>query len=173
MRILGIDPGLRITGYGCVDARGPDLSLVEAGVFKLGTGRSAGKGAASVSERLVELDRDFRELLDRLRPEVVGVEALFAHYKHPATAIVMGHARGVLLLAIRQAGARLLEFKPALVKNATTGHGQATKEQMQSAIQGLFGLPEPPSPPDVADALAVAVCAARRIALGVDAIETA
>ncbi|MFG0326159.1 MAG: crossover junction endodeoxyribonuclease RuvC [Phycisphaerales bacterium JB037] len=169
MRILGIDPGLRITGYGCVDARGHDLTLVEAGVFKLGKGRAPGQGAASVSERLAELDTDFRELLERLEPEVVGVEALFAHYAHPATAIVMGHARGVLLLAIRRAGARLVEFKPALVKNAITGHGRATKDQMQSAIQGLFGLAEPPDPPDVADALAVAVCAARRIALGLDA----
>ncbi len=119
--------------------------------------------AVSVSARLVELDRDFREALGRLEPGLVAVESLFAHYKHPATAIVMGHARGVLLLAIRQAGCRLVELKPNEVKKSITGHGHATKAQMQSAVQGVFGLAELPSPPDIADALAIALCAARRV----------
>jgi len=106
MRILGIDPGLRLTGYACLE-RADDSTdtpaIVEAGVFRLDQ-RVQGedvegahtKSAASVSARLVELDRDFRDALERLKPEVVAVESLFAHYKHPATAIVMGHARGVL-----------------------------------------------------------------------------
>lgn len=172
MRVLGVDPGLRLTGYGCLDIldTSPDEPrLVEAGVFRLAQRTrdedSEGKtvsSAASVSARLVELDRDFRDALQRLTPDLVAVESLFAHYKHPATAIVMGHARGVLLLAIRQAGCRLVELKPNEVKKSITGHGHATKAQMQAAVQAVFGLAEPPSPPDIADALAIALCASRR-----------
>ena len=93
MRTLGIDPGLRLTGYACLEGRGTLPRIVEAGVFRL---QDAGKGAGaeSVSARLAELDRDFRELLERVKQSVVAVESLFAHYKHPATAIVMGTSFG-------------------------------------------------------------------------------
>ncbi|MFG0259534.1 MAG: crossover junction endodeoxyribonuclease RuvC [Phycisphaerales bacterium JB041] len=175
MRVLGVDPGLRLTGYGCLDvpdARPDEPSIVEAGVFRLSQRASdadkeggASSSAASVSARLLELDRDFRDALARLGPELVAVESLFSHYKHPATAIVMGHARGVLLLAIRRAGCRLVELKPNEVKKSITGHGHATKAQMQAAVQSVFGLAEPPSPPDIADALAIALCASRRATL--------
>lgn len=174
MRILGIDPGLRLTGYGCVEVVGAESpKLVEAGVFRLGKGgHRAGEGSApgiraadakTVSSRLAELDRDFREALERLSPEVVAVESLFSHYAHPATAIVMGHARGVILLAIARAGVRLMEFKPNEIKKSLTGHGLADKGRMQRAIQSVFGLAQPPKPPDVADALAIALCAAGRL----------
>ncbi len=161
MRTLGIDPGLRLTGYACLEGRGTLPRIVEAGVFRLNdAGEKA--GAESVSARLVELDRDFRELLDRVKPGVVAVESLFAHYKHPATAIVMGHARGVILVAIRQAQIPLLEFKPNEVKKSLTAHGHAGKGQMQRAVQAVFNLPQLPSPPDVADAIAISLCAWRR-----------
>ncbi|MBI1189514.1 MAG: Holliday junction resolvase [Tepidisphaera sp.] len=166
MRILGIDPGLRLTGYGCVDACGLSATLVEAGVFRLARGGSKSGGGASLSSRLVELDTDFRAALERLRPELVAIEGLFAHYKHPATAITMGHARGVLMLAVQRAGLPLIEMKPRAVKKSLTGFGGADKVQMQRAIQAEFALPEPPSPPDVADALAIALCALRRHAAG-------
>ncbi|MBX3315799.1 MAG: crossover junction endodeoxyribonuclease RuvC [Phycisphaeraceae bacterium] len=159
MRVLGIDPGLRITGYGCIVHAGERSEIVEAGVIRL---VAAGSERRTVSERLMELDADFRGLLDRVEPEIVAVEGLFAHYKHPATAIAMGHARGVLLLAIRQRGVRLMELKPLEVKRSVTGHGHAKKEQMQRAVQTLFGLSEPPTPHDVADALAIALAAGRR-----------
>lgn len=159
MRTLGIDPGLNLTGYACLESQddgpGPPL-IVEAGVFRLGKGKSA------LSDRLVELDTDFRALIDRTRPQIVAIEALFAHYKHPATAIVMGHARGILLLAVARAGLQLLEFKPNAVKKSLTGHGHADKAQMQRAVQAEFNLAEPPRPPDVADAIAIALCACRR-----------
>jgi crossover junction endodeoxyribonuclease RuvC len=177
MRVLGIDPGLRFTGYACLDDQGVTSTgerarILEAGVFRLGRGVPAsGACARSVSDRLEELDRDFRELLARQRPEAVAVESIFAHSKHPATAIVMGHARGVLLLAVRQAGVRLLEFKPAVVKKGMTGHGAADKARMQRAVQACFGLAEPPSPPDVADAIAIAWCALRRVGLGLDVVD--
>jgi len=171
MRVLGIDPGLRLTGYGCVDTSGTGAPLlVEAGVFRLGKRGVDEDGvkqtladAKTVSSRLIELDRDFRDALERLKPQVVAVESIFAHYKHPATGIVMGHARGVILLAIARAGVRLMEFKPNEIKKSLTGHGLAEKGRMQRAVQSVFGLAEPPKPPDVADALAIALCAAGRL----------
>ncbi|MFO0832908.1 MAG: crossover junction endodeoxyribonuclease RuvC [Phycisphaerales bacterium] len=169
MIFLGIDPGLRITGYGCVRLSASRAALVEAGVFRLArTDRETGE-AVSVSRRLVELDKDVRGLLARVRPGCVAVEGLFAHAAHPATAMIMGHARGVILLAAAQAGVRVVEIKPAEVKKFLTGSGRAEKGQMQRAIQDHFRLPALPQPPDVADALAIALCAAERSRLGVDA----
>jgi crossover junction endodeoxyribonuclease RuvC len=130
VRILGIDPGLRITGYACI-VPGPRPSIVEAGVFRLVKG-TATSDAGSVSARLEELDRDFRELL----------------------------------LAIRQAGLRLIELKPAQVKKSCVGFGGASKGAMQRAMQREFALAELPTPPDLADALGIALCAATRMQLG-------
>ncbi|QOJ01547.1 MAG: crossover junction endodeoxyribonuclease RuvC [Phycisphaeraceae bacterium] len=163
MRVLGIDPGLRLTGYACLEGEGERPAIVEAGVFRLSRGEGGPSGGTrSVSERLDELDRDFRSMLERLKPGMVAIESLFAHYRHPATAIVMGHARGVLLLAVRRAGVELAEYKPAMVKKSMTGDGSADKGRMQRAVQAYFGLAEAPSPPDVADAIAIALCAMRR-----------
>jgi len=168
MRILGIDPGLRLTGYGCVETAhldgrgrrrvGPDAVLVEGGVIRL-------KARASVAARLVELDADLREIIERLRPVAVAVEKLYAHYKHPTTAIVMGHARGVVLLAVQRAGLRLVELGATEVKRSLTGNGHASKEQMQRGVQAQLGLPPhgPPQPADVADAIAIGLCALRRM----------
>ncbi len=160
MRVLGIDPGLRLTGYGLIDGVGDAARLIEGGVLRFQ--RSAGGNARSISERLDELDRDFGDLLERLAPDVVGVEELFSHYRHPSTAIVMGHARGVILLRTRRAGLPLVELRPTMVKKSLTGNGHASKEQMQLAVQARFALPEPPRPADVADALAIALAASLR-----------
>ncbi len=167
MRILGIDPGLRVTGYACIEGWSP-ARIVEAGVFRL---VRRGEELPSIAERLQELDSDFRALIARTQPRAVAVEGLFSHYQHPATAIIMGHARGVLLLAAQQAGLRLIELKPAMVKKAATGFGQADKGQVQRAIQAHFGLPEAPKPPDMADALAIALCGAQHLATA-DAISS-
>ncbi|MFO0836484.1 MAG: crossover junction endodeoxyribonuclease RuvC [Phycisphaerales bacterium] len=157
LRFMGIDPGLRLTGYACLEGPDDPPRIVEAGVFRL-----AASKPRPVSDRLMELHADLAEAIQRLRPDVVAVESFFVHPKHPATSITMAHARGVVLLAIRQAGVQLMEFKPNLVKRAMTAHGLASKGQMQRAVQSMFDLPEPPSPPDVADAIAIALCAARR-----------
>ena len=165
VRILGIDPGLRITGYGCIDVDDSGESLVEGGVFRLGRGKTEDAKVADVktiSARLAELDTDLRELIGRLKPEVVAVEQLFAHPKHPATSIIMGHARGVILLAVRRAGLELIEIRPNEIKKSLTGFGHAKKGQMQAAVQAYFNLEEPPRPPDVADAIAIALCAANK-----------
>lgn len=166
MRVLGVDPGLRVTGYGCVEGDGSRPSIVEAGVFRL----SPPSGAETLSPRLAELDDDFRELLGRVRPDLVAVEGLFAHKLHPETSVKMAHARGVLLLAARRHGTRIVELKPAAVKKAMTGSGRATKAQMQGGVARAFGLSEAPEPADVADALAIAVCALTRAGSGIDAL---
>lgn len=162
MRVLGIDPGLQITGYGCVEGDALRPRIVEAGVVRL---TKSGE-PRTVGDRLVELDRDVREIIERTSPDTLALEGLFAHYRHPETAIKMAHARGVIVLAARSAGLGLVELKPAEVKKATCGTGRATKAQMQSAVQDLFRLPELPTPSDLADALAIGVCALRREEVG-------
>ena len=153
MRVLGIDPGTRLTGYGCVQGEPARPTIVEAGVFRLVP--KSGK-APSVASRLCELERDLRELIERVEPEAAAVEALFSNYKHPATAVVMAHARGVILLCLQRAGVPTVELPPASVKRAMTGSGAASKVQMQAAVASVFGLAAPPEPADVADALAIA-----------------
>ncbi len=162
MRILGVDPGLQRTGFGCLDVD-PDRptdapALVDAGVVRLPPKRP-------VAFRLEMLERELTALIADLRPTAAAVEALFAHYAHPRTAITMAHARGVILLVLERAGLQPLELPPNEVKKATTGHGHATKRQMQLAVQTLLALPEIPEPEDVADALAIAAAAAQRLAL--------
>jgi crossover junction endodeoxyribonuclease RuvC len=156
-RILGIDPGLITTGYGVIEASDPlgrDCRIVDAGVIRL-------SAKMSIVHRLVELESELALLLDEHRPDVVAVEQLYAHYKHPRTAILMGHARGVILLVAQRRGTRLIELSANRVKQSTTGHGHASKSQMQRAIQLQFNLPSLPTPHDVADALAIALSAIR------------
>lgn len=169
MRVLGIDPGLRVTGYACVDAAGggggsggrnaraPGVggALVEAGVIRL-------SARSRIADRLVELERDLSEIIERHRPAAVAVEKLYAHYAHPTTAIVMGHARGVVLLQARRAGLSILELGATEVKKSLTGNGHASKSQMQDGVKTVLGLPRRPEPADVADAIAIALCALRR-----------
>jgi crossover junction endodeoxyribonuclease RuvC len=157
-RVLGIDPGLRITGYGAValavGRREP--TLIEAGVIRL-------SAKSSLEERLAQLFTDLTSLIVELEPTAVAVEKLYAHYKHPRTAILMAHARGVILLAAQQHDLPLIHLPATEVKKAVTGYGHASKEQMQRAVQGQMGLAELPKPPDVADAIAIALTAARRL----------
>lgn len=159
MRVLGIDPGIRITGYGCVETFGQALEprLVEGGVLRFAA-------TGSLEDRLCTMHADLAGLIAQLQPQVVAVEKLYAHYRHPRTAIIMGHARGVILLAARQAGLEVEHLPSTEVKKSITGNGHASKEQMQQAIASQCRLSAPPSPPDVADALAIALtCARRRI----------
>ncbi len=160
MRILGIDPGLRLTGYGCVELRptAVEPTLVEAGVLRLDADQS-------MEHRLVQLYDDLSALFEELQPQRVAVEKLYAHYKHPRTAIMMGHARGVILLVAQQHEANIEHLPSTAVKKAFTGHGHASKRQIQLAVQSQFKLAEPPSPPDVADAIAIATTCARRHAI--------
>lgn len=158
LRVLGIDPGLQRTGYACVEVKpgSLDTRLVEAGLVRL-------KASAPISERLRQLEADLEEILAELKPHAVVVESVFSHGSHVRTAIVMAHARGVVLLCAARRGARLVELAPKSVKKAFTGSGSASKRQMQVAAMTQFGLAAPPEPADVADAMAIAACGARRL----------
>ena len=158
VRIMGIDPGLRVTGYGVIALTSNRLSLVEAGVVR-------SHAEAPLSERLDALYLGMGEAMDDLSPDVIAVEELYSHYGHPRTAILMGHARGVVLLAAARRGLPLTSYAPTAVKRALTGSGQAGKEMVQRAIRERLGLSIVPQPADVADALAVAVCHAQRTLL--------
>ncbi len=160
MRILGIDPGLKLTGYGLVDFKfiSARPTLVAGGVIRL-------NDKASLASRLCELEQELEGLFEEYKPDVCAVEQLYAHYAHPRTAILMGHARGVILLVAQRRAVRIEQFAANRIKQSVTGHGHAGKDQMQRAIQGFFNLKEPPEPPDVADALAVALTCGREVEL--------
>lgn len=150
--VLGVDPGLERTGYAVLDV-GAD-QVIDAGLVRTDTGRP-------LAERLREIDTGIREVLADHAVSLVAVEDLYAHYKHPKTAILMGHARGVVLLAAAAKRIDVMSLAATRVKKALTGNGHASKVQMQRAIMTRLGLACEPEPNDVADAMAVALCAAR------------
>jgi crossover junction endodeoxyribonuclease RuvC len=153
-RILGIDPGLQVTGYAVLEV-GPQRPLVcEAGVLR----SSEGRAAADMAPRLCALYNGLVEVLNQFRPGVVAVEQLYAHYQHPRTAILMAHARGVIFLAAGLQGVPVVSYNATRIKKTITGHGRASKEQVQRTVQQELGLAQVPDPPDVADALAAALC---------------
>jgi crossover junction endodeoxyribonuclease RuvC len=156
MKILGIDPGLQITGYGVIefDIRKP--VLLDGGVVRL-------KARTPIPQRLVELEKELEAIIVEHHPAVIAVEQLYSHYAHPRTAILMGHARGVILLAAARHGIQIEQFAANRIKKNLTGNGHASKPQMQRAIQALWNLPKLPDPPDVADALAAALCCGRAL----------
>jgi crossover junction endodeoxyribonuclease RuvC len=151
VRILGVDPGLEITGYGVVEQAGGRLWLLEAGVIRT---RSRG----SLTLRVREVYDGVRDVISSIQPHVLALEELYSHYGHPKTAILMGHARGVICLAGAQAGIAVVHYPATQIKRILTGNGRAPKMQVQLSIQRELHLCAIPEPPDVADALAVALC---------------
>lgn len=152
--IIGIDPGVAFTGYGVLrpeQGRRLHGSVVEAGLVETEPGRP-------LADRLHVLYRSIYELCREYRPQVVAIEDLYTHYDHPRTAVLMGHARGVVLLAAQQSGAQIVSFAPARIKKALTGNGNAAKRQVQRMTQQILALPAVPEPDHVADALAAAIC---------------
>jgi len=127
--------------------------VVEAGIVSAPAGPSLPLG-----ERIKTIYASMCEIIWRLKPDVMAVEQLYSHYAHPRTAILMGHARGVIFLAAAAHGVPVVSYSATQVKKSLTGNGHAGKEQMQRMIKNVLGLSKPPSPPDVADALAVALC---------------
>ncbi len=130
--------------------------IIEAGCFRFAAHRT-------VAERLVELDEDLRALIERVAPTHGAVETVFSHVERPGPAIVMGHARGVILLNLQRAGIEIVELPPATVKKAVTGRGRATKEQVGRAVASALHLPAVPTPNDVADAMAIGLTAITRL----------
>ena len=150
MRIFGIDPGSERTGYGCVETDGRRHQLVACGVISARPGDP-------FPQRLARIHRDLVARLGACRPECVAVESLF-HAVNARSALKLGHARGVAILAAVEAGCEVVEYTPAEIKRAVVGYGRAEKHQVQQMIKLLLGLDKAPSPHDAADALAVAIC---------------
>jgi crossover junction endodeoxyribonuclease RuvC len=153
MRILGIDPGLQVCGYACLETAPGAETLVEAGVIRTAPG-------STMEARLDRIAEDMDSLLKTLAPDVVAVEQLYSHYAHPRTAILMGHARGVILQKCARAAIEIRSFSATRIKKSITGNGRASKEQVQRTIQSILSLPRLPEPSDVADAIAAALCCA-------------
>lgn len=151
MKILGIDPGLQRTGYGLIEATGPEnLKLIEAGIIRT----SSREG---ISGRLAGIYTNLTDIINEHKPEVLVLEKLYSHYKHPTTSILMGHARGVICLACGTNNIRLVNYSATRIKKAITGNGRAAKQQVQRMVKNFLGLSTSPQPADVSDALAMAI----------------
>jgi crossover junction endodeoxyribonuclease RuvC len=152
-RVVGIDPGLNVTGYAVVEPtrRGPFVK--EAGVL-----RPRGDSTKTMAGRLLVIHQGVLEILDLFPPSALALEQVHSHVNHPRTSILMAHARGVIVLAAAERGVPVVGYAATRIKKTLTGSGKAGKEQMQHAIRIELGLDKLPEPHDVADACAVALC---------------
>ena len=157
MKVFGIDPGSARTGYGCVQSDGSRHRMIACGAITIAASNS-------FPEKLKVIHEELGALLAEHRPDFVAIENLF-HAANARSALKLGHARGVAMLAAVEAGVPIVEYTPAEVKQSVVGYGRAEKGQVQSMIQLLLGLNEPPSPFDASDALAIAVCHLHRMNL--------
>lgn len=150
LRILGIDPGIAVMGYGIIDMTGGKPGLVEAGVIRT-------KRSQPLEKRLVALYQGIKEVMEEFRPSLIALEELRSAYKSPRTSSIMGQARGIVLLLAGMLDIPVKSYSPTSIKSALTGSGSATKEQVQKSVQQILKLEEAPRPSDVSDALAVAL----------------
>ena len=150
MRILGIDPGTGITGFGVIDSDGQAHRLVDGGVIRT-------KPNTPLPKRLVTIYQHMVQLIDEHQPAVVSVEKLF-FAQNVTTAISVSHARGAILLAAQQKDIEIAEYTPLQIKQTITGYGRAQKSQMQEMVRAILKLKEVPKPDDCADGLAAAIC---------------
>jgi crossover junction endodeoxyribonuclease RuvC len=155
--VFGIDPGSARTGYGCVQSDGSRHRMIACGAVTIAA-------ANAFPEKLRIIHVELGALLARHRPDIVAIENLF-HAANARSALKLGHARGVAMLAAVEAGVPIVEYTPAEVKQSVVGYGRAEKGQVQSMIQLLLGLAEPPAPFDASDALAIAICHLHRMNL--------
>ncbi len=155
MRILGIDPGLSITGYGIIE-------ITDQGLVCLGYGGIKAPSASVFAEKLLAIHQRLKDVIEEYQPDFCAVEDIFYH-RNKKTAIVMGHARAVAILAAAQQDIPVSEYSPREVKMAIVGYGAASKTQVQAMVKNILKMPEIASPADAADALAVALCHYHRI----------
>jgi len=148
---LGIDPGLGITGYGILEYGDGKATLREAGCIRT-------KRNLPMEERLDEIFSGLNDVIEEFKPKEVIIEDLYSHYRHPKTAIIMGHARGAVFLSAAAGRVPVKSYGATMIKKSLTGNGRASKIQIQHMIKNKLGLKQIPEPPDVADALAVAMC---------------
>jgi crossover junction endodeoxyribonuclease RuvC len=150
VRVFGIDPGSLRTGYGCIDTDGRRHRLISCGAITC-------PPRAILADRLNQIHHTLCDLIASARPDCIAIENLF-YARNVKSALVLGHARGVSVLAAVQAGVPIVEYTPAAIKSAIVGYGRADKRQMQQMVKLLLGLDTAPAPHDAADALAVAIC---------------
>jgi crossover junction endodeoxyribonuclease RuvC len=150
VKIFGIDPGSERTGYGCIETDGSRHHLIACGTLTAPSG-------SSFADRLLFIHSGLVALLEECHPECVAIENIF-HAKNVRSALKLGHARGVALLAASQAGVTIIEYAPAEIKRAVVGFGRAEKRQVGEMVKLLLGLAAVPTPHDAADALAAAIC---------------
>ena len=150
MRVFGIDPGSERTGYGCVETDGSRHRMVVCGAI-------SSPATVAFPDKLLRIHRQLTAILAECRPACVAIENVF-HSVNARSALKLGHARGVAMLAAVEAGVPVFEYTPAEIKRAVVGYGRADKPQVQHMIKLLLGLAEMPTPHDAADALAVAIC---------------
>lgn len=150
MIILGIDPGTAITGYGLIEHIGSKHRLIEYGVIK-------SKGIEELAVRLNEIYLGISHIIDEYKPDHMAVEELFFN-KNTKTALAVGHARGVIILAGHMKGLPIFEYTPLQVKQSVVGYGRAEKQQVQYMVKTILNLGIIPKPDDAADALAIAIC---------------
>ncbi len=150
MIILGIDPALSISGYGAIDFSANHIGLIEAGIIST-------NASESLAERLNKIYRAIIKLIDDINPQVVVVEKIYAHYAHPTTAYILGHARGVIFLACAVKKIKLVEYAATRVKKSVVGKGLASKYQVQRMVTQTLGLDKIPEYTDVTDAIALAL----------------
>lgn len=150
MRVLGIDPGLNITGYGIIEDKDSKPKLIEAGVIRTSSGKP-------IKDRLRRIYDGLSELIEEYKPDVLVLEKVYSHYKHPVTAILMGHARGVVCLLCGVYDIELVNYASTHLKSSIVGRGRASKAQVAGMVKTLLGLKKIPEPEDVTDALALAL----------------
>lgn len=148
MRILGIDPGLGTTGYGIIEDK--TLKLIEAGIIRT-------QSNTPIQSRIKKIFDSVAEIIQEHKPDVLVLEKIYSHYKHPTTAILMGHARSVVCLVCGIHNVKLVNYPSTRIKKIITGNGHASKQQVQRMVQNLLNLKKPPEPVDISDALAMAI----------------
>jgi len=151
MRILGIDPGLNVTGYGVIEVNS------DCHPHLLGVGIIKNSPNFSLSQKVNEIYKEIKKVIEEFKPEIIVLEELYSHYRHPRTAILMGHARGVIGLVAEEKKIPLVGYSSTRIKKALLGRGDATKEQVQKMVQYFLGLEKVPQPKDISDALALAL----------------
>lgn len=153
MRILGVDCGSRVTGYGVIETLGADYRFVDCGAIRL-------RASAALSDRLHTIHQSLKAVIEKQTPDVAVFESVF-HAVNPQTALKLGHVRGVSMFTAAEANLSIREYSPLEVKSAVTGYGRAEKSQVQQMVRSLLHLRVVPEPHDAADALAVAICHAQ------------
>ena len=155
LRVLGIDPGIRTTGFSIIDSRSNSLSLIAYGTIRPKTNDT-------IPNRLNHIFIEINNILDKFSPDIFSIEDMF-YSKNVKSAMILGQARGVMIIAAAQADIPIFEYAPRKVKMSVCGNGAASKEQVLYMVTNLLNLKDPPSPMDVSDAMAVAICCLNQI----------